>query len=141
MKRLQRLIRRGANAPSVWVLLLVMVLSMTSNHPSLRWTKGLTAQADERPSIQAMNADKSLIREGTILAEARGRFKVVNERFVFLDETTGKPLTCLENLMLQRIHSFLKDDEGGRQRWSVSGKITEYNGDNFLWLDRALRAQ
>ena len=141
MNRLRRLIRRSVNAPSVWVLLLVIILSITSNHPSLRLTNGSIAKADERPTIQAMNEEKSLIREGTSLAEARGRFKVVNERFVFMDETTGKSLTCLENLMLQRIHSFLKDDEGGRQRWSVSGKITEYNGDNFLWLDRALRAQ
>lgn len=141
MTRLRRWIRRCSNAPSFWVLVFVTALTTLSNHPALRSIPGSLASADERPNLKEMNEEKSLIREGTSLAEARGRFKPVNERFIFIDESTGKPLTCLENLMLQRIHSFLKDDEGGRQRWSVSGKITEFNGENFLWLDRAIRAQ
>jgi hypothetical protein len=141
MTRLKRLIRRCSAAPSFWVLVFVIALFIASNHPVFQSTSGSSANADERPTLKEMSEDKSLIREGTSLTEARGRFKVVNERFVFMDESTGKPLTCLENLMLQRIHSFLKDDEGGRQRWSVSGKITEFNGENFVWLDRAIRAQ
>ena len=48
---------------------------------------------------------------------------------------------CLENSMLQRVYAFSKDDDGGRQRWTVSGKVTEFNGENFLWLDRATRIQ
>jgi len=141
MTRLRRWIRRCSKAPSFWVFVCVVALTILSNHPALRSMPGSLASADERPNLKEMNEEKSLIREGTSLAEARGRFKPFNERFVFIDESTGKPLTCLENLMLQRIHSFLKDDEGGRQRWSVSGKITEFNGENFLWLDRAIRAQ
>lgn len=141
MTRLKRLIRRCSAAPSFWVLVVVIALAIASNHPVFRSTSASMANADERPTLKEMNEDKSLIREGTSLTDARGRFKAVNERFVFMDESTGKPLTCLENLMLQRIHSFLKDDDGGRQRWSVSGKITEFNGENFLWLDRAIRAQ
>jgi hypothetical protein len=123
------------------MLIFVIALTILSNHPALRTIPGSLVSAGERRNLKEMNEEKSLIREGTSLAEARGRFKPVNERFVFVDESTGKPLTCLENLMLQRIQSFLKDDEGGRQRWSVSGKITEFNGENFLWLDRAIRAQ
>jgi len=121
--------------------MVVIALFIASNHPVFQSTSGASANADERPTLKEMSEDRTLIREGTSLPEARGRFKLVNERYVFMDESTGKPLTCLEDLMLQRIHSFLKDDEGGRQRWSVSGKITEFNGENFLWLDRANRAQ
>jgi hypothetical protein len=88
-----------------------------------------------------MNEEKSLLREGSAITESRGRFKFNEDRIVFTDESLGKSMTCLENLLLQRIKGFLDDEEGTRQRWAVSGKITEFQGENYLWLDRATRAQ
>lgn len=141
MSRNWRRMRRLVSSPSLWVFALVTSLALASNYPGVRSGSFGLVNADERPSLKSMNDEKSLMREGTALTEVRGRFKVANERYVFMDEINNQSLTCLENLMLQRVYYFLKDDEGGRQRWSVSGKITEYNGENFLWIDRAMRVQ
>jgi hypothetical protein len=128
-------------APSVWMIMIVGALVVASNWPALRLSSSASAVEGDRPSLVAMNQEKSLLREGTSVSESRGRFQIVKERVIFSDETLGKSFTCLENLMLQRIHAMLGDDEGRRQRWLVTGKITEFNGENFLWLDRATRAR
>jgi hypothetical protein len=141
MIKLRRLFRKIVYAPSSWVGLFLGVLLLMSNHPSLRSSLEGSAMGEDRPSLQGMNEEKSLLREGTNLSEARGKFKIGKDRIVFSDEGQNKSFACLENLMLQRIDSFLKDDEGGKQRWTVSGRITEFNGENFLWIDRAIRAQ
>ena len=141
MTKLRRLFYKVVCAPSSWVGVFLGVLLLMSNHPSLRSSVEGSAIGEDRPTLQGMNEEKNLLREGTSLSEARGRFKVGKDRIVFSDEGQSKSFVCLENLMLQRIHSFLKDDEGGKQRWTVSGRITEFNNENFLWIDRAVRAQ
>lgn len=138
-------IRRSAQkillAPNFWVLVVIFLLTVASNHPLLQGSTGWSANAEDRPSLKAMNEEKTLLREGTVITDSRGRFRLNEERIVFTDESLGKSLMCLENSMLQRVYAFSKDDDGGRQRWTVSGKVTEFNGENFLWLDRATRIQ
>lgn len=141
MTRWKRLTRKLRATPAFWVATLLVTLGALSNHPTLRPTPASLAQAEDRPSLQAMNEEKPLLREGSVITESRGRFKFNEDRIVFIDESLGKSITCLENLLLQRIKSFLDDEEGTRQRWSVSGKLTEFHGENYLWLDRATRAQ
>jgi hypothetical protein len=141
MTRFNRLIQKCSSSPAFWLAMLIALLVVASNHPALRSMPGAAANAQDRPTLKSMNNDKSLLREGTAIAESKGRFKLVDDRILFSDESLGKSFKCLENLMLQRIKGSLNDDEGFRQRWSISGKISEFNGENFLWLDRAIRAQ
>jgi hypothetical protein len=141
MNKIRRSARKILLAPTFWVVVFILLLTVASNHPLLQGSSGWSANAEDRPSLKAMNDEKSLLREGTVITDSRGRFRLSEERIIFTDESLGKSLMCLENSMLQRIYSFSKDDDGGRQRWTVSGKITEFNGENFLWLDRATRIQ
>jgi hypothetical protein len=141
MIKIRRLAKKLFFAPSSWAGIVILSLAVASNQPFIRAMSESSANAEDRPSLKAMNEEKSLIREGTLLTDSKGRFRFNEDRIVFTDESLGKSLICLENIMLQRIHAFSKEDEGGRQRWSVSGKVTEFNGENFLWLDRATRAQ
>lgn len=141
MKRFERFLYRGLHTPFVWMTLALIALVGVSNWPALRLSSSASAVEGDRPSLVAMNQDKGILREGTVVSESKGRFQVVKDRVVFTDESLGKSFTCLENLTLQRIQSYLGDDEGRRQRWMVTGKITEFGGENFLWLDRAIRAR
>jgi hypothetical protein len=141
MTKLKRLVRKIMFAPIFWVVVAVLTLTAASNQPISPGISPAAAMADERPSLKAMNEEKTLLREGTLLTDSKGRFKFNEDRIAFTDESLGKTMICLENIVLQRIHVFSKDDGNSRQRWNVSGKITEFNGENFLWLDRATRAQ
>ncbi len=77
------------------------------------------------------------IREGTPLDNTLGTFKATGDRMSFyVDANDGRGFRVLENLALERIwHIF--DNTKGRQ-WSVSGVVTEYRGENFLILNRAV---
>jgi hypothetical protein len=101
---------------------------------------GARLQAGERPSLSEMNKQMGLQREGTSLSEVRGRFRASKERTLFTDETTERTYKCLENLMVQRVESSVSDDDR-KLPWIVTGKITEYQGENYLLVERAVRAR
>ena len=50
-----------------------------------------------------------------------------------------KELVALENLSLERIADAMRVDSADN-RWVVTGRITEFRGQNFLWIERATRA-
>ena len=76
----------------------------------------------------------------TPITDVKGRFKKQGERFQFVEEGSNKAFKCLENLCLQRISMNQQDDER-KVIWLVSAKVTEFNGENFWILEKAVRSR
>ncbi|HOM18417.1 MAG TPA: hypothetical protein PLQ00_13895 [Thermoguttaceae bacterium] len=84
-------------------------------------------------------AKPNRIREGTRISQQKGVFTITGDRVVFaaLDGTLPK-LVILENLNLQRV---IQTIQGSNQEelWVVTGRVTEFQGVNYLLLERAIR--
>jgi hypothetical protein len=93
------------------------------------YTSPTTADEDS-PTVQRL-------REGTVLTDAIGRFKVSGDRATFVVTETGQTFGGLENLNLSRIFDTIRDDPNAD--WNVSGSVTEYRGLNFLLIHKAVR--
>lgn len=80
-----------------------------------------------------------LIREGTGLESVRGRFRSTGDTADFVDKE-GRRFGGLRNLNLQRIIQALRASRNPEQlEWSVSGAVTEFEGNNYLLITRAIR--
>ena len=94
----------------------------------------------ERPAVKVDTASSDLeqrLREGTHISDAIGEFQKSSDRYAFIQQDGKRALRVLENLALERVVRVLEDDPSPRA-WSVSGTITEYRGENFLLLTRAV---
>lgn len=77
-------------------------------------------------------------REGKRLIDHGGHFRQDGDGAVFVSET-GHELVALANLNLERVTRTLKaSDESESIRWSVNGVVTEFNGRNYLLIQRAV---
>ena len=130
---------RILGSPAFWVVLVVSCVAMLANLGGSSLHSHAT-MADDRPSLTQMSKLESLSREGSALAEVKGRFRKQGDRFLFVEEGTPKPIKCLENLCLQRVASNQQDDDR-KVVWLVSGKLTEFNNENYLILDKAVRSR
>lgn len=85
-------------------------------------------------------AEAMRIREGDRV-ELEGEFRRMGDRITFA--TTNREgsdqsgLRVLENLALQRVAAVLKI-RGGRLHWKVVGEMTEFQGENFLFIRHAI---
>jgi hypothetical protein len=102
-------------------------------------------QAEEEPPTDDLNAPRPkasdqqgpLVREGTMLENQLGRFEMTGERVVFVLGNEGARFYALENLNLQRVAERISDSPE-TLIWSISGKVTEYRGGNYLFIHRAV---
>ena len=128
---------RVLRSSAFWVILAVCIMAVFAN---LSGDNPMSAGASERPTLSQMAKEESVLREGTPLTEVKGRFKKLGERFQFIEDGTNKSFKCLENLCLQRIATNQHDDDR-KVIWVVSAKVTEFNGENFLVLEKAVRGR
>ena len=77
------------------------------------------------------------LREGTMLNDVVGRFKVSGDQASFIANETGHAFGGLQNLNLARVMNIIRDDP--EAEWSVSGLVTEYRGLNYLLISKAIR--
>lgn len=107
------------------------------------------AQARQFSSIPTLNgeagvgeggADEELktIREGTQLIDYIGVFMISGDRTIFETVDGKQRFVVLENLNLERVMRMVQDG-AGELVWIVDGLVTEYRGDNFLLVKRAVR--
>lgn len=82
-------------------------------------------------------APEGRFREGTHLVDRIGRFKVTRERVTFCEQEEEREFPSLENLALERVARIVSDSSDELQ-WSVSGMVTEFRGQNYLLITRAL---
>jgi hypothetical protein len=139
VSRFENIVRRALRLPAFWVTAAVLILSVAVNLFSEMGRLGRhTLSAQEPRSMTGREAIR--LREGSSLTDALGRFQIVGDSLMFTPSDNPKaPIRCLPNLMLQRIHQSIRDDDRGSE-WIVQGKITEYFDDNFLLIERAIRA-
>jgi hypothetical protein len=77
------------------------------------------------------------LREGSKLVDQIGEFQKSGERINFFSKDGHGVLRVLENLALERVGRVLDDNPATRD-WSVSGVVTEFRGENYLLLTRAV---
>lgn len=92
----------------------------------------------------APNAPRlNLIREGTIVFDRRGRLnRTIDGQYEFhfeADAQTMKdpPMVILPNLKLMAMETAIKTNTR-ELRFSITGMVTEYNGRNYILLDKAV---
>ena len=131
---------RLLRSPALWVILVACSIAVLANLSSDHGMSSNALMASDRPSLAQMAKEETAMREGTPITEVKGRFRKQGERFQFVEEGSSKAFKCLENLCLQRISMNQQDDER-KVIWLVSAKVTEFNGENFLILDKAVRSR
>ena len=119
-------------------MLFAAILAIVAN--SFNGTGVMNANSTHAQERPANGPQPQSIREGAILPDQVGTFKVLGDRVQFVDNESGRIFRCLENLMLQRVYQVITE-EVNPPSWIVSGKATEYRGENFLLIEAVRRAK
>ncbi len=83
-------------------------------------------------------SSSELLREGTKIVNQPAVCSSSGDRLQVTLSETSIHLTALENLASQRILKATLDGAGD-ELWTVNGQITEFQGHNFILLDRVMR--
>lgn len=75
-------------------------------------------------------------REGNQVRDRQARFIVAGDRVEFHPSDGHDPLLVLENLALERVKNEVVR-VGSGVRWDVIALVTEYEGDNYVLIQRA----
>jgi hypothetical protein len=87
---------------------------------------------------EGIDVSQLRIREGTQLRDVPGRFRERGESLIFIDDQ-NREINGLPNLNLERVLRMLKTvEEPESIAWTVSGMITEFEGENYLLISRAV---
>ena len=99
---------------------------------TMRPIASLTASRTHRPQrIREGTAFKNMFV--TILQQADGR------TVVYTVEDNQRRFECLKNLTLERVLTTMQE-KPERQYWKIEGEFTEFHGENFVLIRRAVVA-
>ncbi len=94
--------------------------------------------ADERAAQSRSDPlAKSRHREGIGTTDQMGTFQVTGSRIQFRTADEKTTVRVLENLALERVLRTI-DETRTERLWSISGTFTEFHGENYLLLNRAV---
>jgi hypothetical protein len=93
--------------------------------------------SDETAALSGGESEGAQLREGAVVTDQPGTFQLVGNRMVFALEGDARQLGTLENLALERVVRLVRQSSAP-QTWLVSGTVTEYQGSNFILIDRAV---
>ena len=82
-------------------------------------------------------APRMRIREGTVLLGKQATFQQTGSRITMFADRGAERYICLENANLQRILESMRASPVERT-WSIDGMITEFQGDNYILIQRAV---
>jgi hypothetical protein len=124
-------VRMIARSRLAWLLVAIVGAGVASN---------LSAVEDKptAPTMSAKSAKETLLREGARVEAKRAKCRLAGERLL-IEFEDGRTLDALANLAAQRVFQACRDDESDSE-WIVSGKITEFQNMNYLFLESVLRA-
>jgi len=77
------------------------------------------------------------IREGAQIVDRLGHFQLTGERVTFVSQDGSGRFVVLESLSLQRVVRTITESSESL-KWNVSGTATEFQGSNYLLLQRAI---
>ncbi len=83
--------------------------------------------------------DGGLIREGTRMESQPAECRSEGDQLVLRFPESSRAITALENLATQRILKAVSDDPSDSQ-WLLTGTVTEFQGRNYLFIDRVTRS-
>ncbi len=128
-----KLTQRMFSSMAFWVVGALVLAAIASN---------LTAgdSTPQRPKQAAAAGEEKLLREGTRIVGDIGECRTDGDRLsIIFGEQPTRSLIALENLAAQRIVQAVLDDPSDRS-WKVSGTITEFQGRNYILLERVARS-
>ena len=105
-----------------------------ANRPGTRLQESSATQRVERET-----AATKRIREGTAFKNKRCLFRISGNRVVLFSEDESERYFCHENLNLERIMKVVEENPS-QHIWSIDGFFTEYRGENFVHIQRAVLA-
>lgn len=124
------------------LVLLAFVFSLSLHGIAQRDPNSLNPTQPEKPietSENPVKAKKQRIREGTKFQDKRGSFRQVGQRTIFQSLDDNERYYCLENLHLERVLLAI-EEKPARTVWRINGTYTEFQGDNYILLERAVAA-
>jgi hypothetical protein len=135
---LQRALRSNLHSPAFWVIALALLVASVAN---IAANRGFLSESSSWAEESSPTASSGVsVREGSVLPDLMGTFRVTGDRLQFLDQEGNRTFRCLENLMLQRVHQVI-GDEPNETSWIVNGRVTEYRGENFLLVEMIRRTK
>lgn len=136
---------RVFRSPAFWVVLLSTCIAVVANvHDRSGFSGSNSTLADDQASL-AKVGEITVLRESTGVSELRGRFRKLGERYLFEEDANTntaakRPFKCLENICLQRVVSAMQNEDR-KHLWLVTARVTEFNDENFLLLEKAVRTR
>lgn len=97
----------------------------------------VSSQRGNATDAAAGGAKVMLHREGTKIKDEPGRFALVGNRINYVT-SAGLQYVCLENLNLERVARIMGSTPDSVE-WMISGSVTEYQGSNYLLIERSTR--
>ena len=126
-----KMARRTLRSPAFWVGGLLLIGGISTN-----------LGADESPGrpaeAEAQSSSEKILREGTRVESRPAECRSEGERLTILLPDTTRALTALENLATQRIQKAVLDDPSDKQ-WIITGTVTEFQGRNYILIERVSR--
>lgn len=140
--------RQGA-----WFLAVAITIAVISNTDYSSATDGSSTRSSAayraeamanplRPNSNQVGSPQATavkrLREGTIINDQTGYFRENGDGASFVADS-GIEFGALRNLNLERVVKLLKNaEEPSSVRWSVTGKVTEFAGRNYILISRSV---
>jgi hypothetical protein len=93
--------------------------------------KPIVTETEQKKVVKKRN------REGTIFQGKRVFFRQTGNRTTMYTENDNERFVCLENLNLERILKVI-DEKPLRAIWKIDGEFTEFRGENYVLIRRAV---
>ena len=94
-------------------------------------------KASNNDGLVKKQENRPLIREGTTMQSRHVVFRPAGHRVVMTTAEGSERFFCLENLNLQRITDVLRENPTLTD-WTVDYVVTEYKGENYVLIQRAV---
>ncbi len=116
-----------------WLICFFVILGNVAWAPAQAVPSSRSKSASSSKSGQA----RFSLREGMRIVGQSGYFRMTGDRIIFFSNQQNTRYMVLENLNLERIADTLADRPRQR-KWKVTGTLTEYRGDNYLLVEKAV---
>jgi hypothetical protein len=122
----------------VWLIVVLAVASIAGKEKPPKSDDQQRIEPNRSAHAEESKSDLwSRLREGSKIIDEIGEFQITADRINFYLQGEKRAIRVLENLSLERVARTLEDDPAPRL-WNVSGTVTEFRGENYLLITRAV---